>query len=286
MAPVERRFEAIEIGDDRSLEPQRPRCRWPPTEQRWTPAEVDSEVHDDPLALGVDRRVGDLGERLAEVIDDPSVERAPAGRRRVVAHAPQRLVALDRHRPDVEPEPLRVEPDEVAQRRCRRRPGSGPWRGAGPRRSPGCRRGPGSQDDLRHPIDVGVSRAAVGPRAPKEGRLRVGVLEDPSPRRVDKQHLARPETSAADDFGRRQRDRAGLRCGHDEPIPRDRERRRTKTVAVDHRADPSTVGEDDRGGSVPRSEEARRPPAQGGDRHVRAAPHRHRLGDSGKEGDR
>ncbi len=116
VAPVERGFEAVEIGDDRSLQPQRPRSGRPAAEQRGAPAEVDPEVHDDPLALGIDRRVGDLGERLAEMVDHSSVERAPAGRRRVVAHAPQRLVALERHRPDVEPEPLGVEPDEVAQR--------------------------------------------------------------------------------------------------------------------------------------------------------------------------
>ncbi len=94
------------------------------------------------------------------------------------------------------------------------------------------------------------------------------------------------EAAAADDLGSRQRDRPGLRCGDDQPIAGDRERGGTKAVAVDHRADPSTVGEDDRGGSVPGSEEARRSPAQSRDRRVLAAPHRHRLGDRGEESDR
>ena len=96
-----------------------------PTEQRRAPAELDPQVHDDPLALGVDRRVRDLREGLAEVVGDRPVEAAATGRRRVVAHAPQRLVALERHRLDVEPGALGVEAGEVAQdvvgRRRRRR---------------------------------------------------------------------------------------------------------------------------------------------------------------------
>ena len=83
------------------------------------------------------------------------------GGRRVVAHAPQRLVRLERHRLDVEPGPLGIEAGEVAQRcrsrgrdagrRGRRRAGSvvvdrprrvvDRQRGAGPRPSPRRPRG-------------------------------------------------------------------------------------------------------------------------------------------------
>ena len=62
-----------------------PRAARRPAEQRRPPAELDPQVHHDPLALGVDRRVRDLGERLAEVVGDRPVEprrdRASACRR-------------------------------------------------------------------------------------------------------------------------------------------------------------------------------------------------------------
>ena len=90
---------------------------------------------------------------------------AAAGRRRVVAHAPERLVALERHRPDVEAGALGVEAGEVAQRRRGRRP-----RPCGQRRSArpasGGRRGPVAW------------RVVDRQRAPRAARLRLGVLED------------------------------------------------------------------------------------------------------------
>ena len=84
-------------------------------EQRRPPAQLDEQVHDDPFPLRVDRRVRDLGERLAQVVRDRPVRR-PGRRRRVVAHGPERLVSLDRHRLDVQAELLGVEPGQAAQR--------------------------------------------------------------------------------------------------------------------------------------------------------------------------
>ena len=135
--PVASRVEqAGEVRDDRAGQPQGPRPARRSAEERRPTAELHAQVHDDPLALRVDRRVRDLGERLAEVVGDRAVEPPAAGRRRVVAHAPQRLVRLERHRLDVESGALGVEAGQVAERRGR----AGAPRGR--RRRPPPRRGP------------------------------------------------------------------------------------------------------------------------------------------------
>ena len=84
-------------------------------QERRPAAELHLEVHDRAFALGVDRRVGDLGERLAEVVAGGTRDARPPGERRVVAHAPQRLVRVERHRPHVEAQLLGVQPEQVAQ---------------------------------------------------------------------------------------------------------------------------------------------------------------------------
>ncbi len=118
----ERVEQRVEIGDDRPVEAQRPRPAGGPrrpAEQRRAPPEVDPHVHDRPLALRVDRRVRHLGERLAEVVRDRPIDAGEPRRRRVVAHRPERLVAVEDHRLDVEARLLRVEAGEVAERRGR-----------------------------------------------------------------------------------------------------------------------------------------------------------------------
>ena len=85
-----------------------------PAEQRRAASEVHPEIHDEALAFGVDRWICDLGERLLQVIGGPTVDSRQGGRRGVVAHAPQRLVLVDDHRPEVEAQALGIEPDEEA----------------------------------------------------------------------------------------------------------------------------------------------------------------------------
>ena len=217
-------------------------------EQRRPPAQLDPQVHDDALALRVDGRVRDLGERLAQVVGDRPVEAAAAGRGRVVAHAPERLVALERHRLDVEPRPLGVEAGQVAQRMLGRRDRVRRGRRVRPTTS------------IRSSY-TGRARVVDRQRA-KRPRLRLGVLEDRPPARLDEQQLARPEAAAADGLGRAERHRAGLGRDGDQPVARHRERRRAQPVAIDQRADAPAVGEHDRGRAVPRREEAR--PSAGG----------------------
>ena len=78
-------------------------------------------------------RVRDLGERLAEVVGHRSVQSARDRGRRVVAHAPERLVTFERHRLDIEPCLLGVEPGDSAAGRT-----SGP-RPRSPRQPRRCR---------------------------------------------------------------------------------------------------------------------------------------------------
>ena len=97
--------------------------------------------------------------------------------------------------------------------------------------------------------------------------LRLGVLEDRPPARLDEEQLARAEPPTADGLGRAERDGAGLRGDGDQAIAGHRERGRPEPVAIDERPDPPAVGEDDRGRAVPRREEPGGPAAQR--RHVR-----------------
>ena len=252
--------QPVQVDDDRALEAHGPRRARQPAEQRRPPAELDPEVHDDPLALRVDRRVRDLGERLAEVVGDRPVEAAATGRRRVVAHAPERLVALERHRLDVEPGALGVEAGEVAQDVV----------GRGSR----VRRGPRDRHRGGDPVLVDRARRVVDRQRAERPGLGLGVLEDRPPARLDEQQLARAEPAAPDGLGRGERHRAGLRGDRHEPVARHRERRRPQPVAVDQRADPPAVREHDRRRPVPRREEAGRPAAQRRDVRMRRATQR------------
>ena len=135
--------------DDGPLEADRSRTARRAAEQRRSTPELDPHVHHDPLALRIDRRVGDLGECLAEVVGDRPVEPGASRSRRVVAHAPQRFVALERHRLDVESVSLRVQPGEIAHAVVERRPrldlvdrrlGGSSWIGRGSSWIGRCRR--------------------------------------------------------------------------------------------------------------------------------------------------
>ena len=140
------RDQPVDVHDDRSLKAHRLRPARRAAQECRPTAELDPQVHDDALALRVDGRVRDLGEGLAEVVGDRSVEAGTAGRRRVVAHAPQRLVRLERHRLDVEPGAFGVEAGEVAQDVVGRRGGRRPGRRCEPVlvRSVAARRGSGT----------------------------------------------------------------------------------------------------------------------------------------------
>ena len=236
---TDRRDEPVEVDDDRPCQAHGP---WPArrsTEEGRPAAELDPQVHDDALALRVDRRVRDLGERLAQVVGDGPVEPGAAGRRRVVAHAPERLVGLERHRLDVEAGAFGVEAGEIAQDVVG-----------------------GVVSAARRALEavlVHRPRGVVDREGAERAGLRLGVLEDGAAARLDQQQLARPEAATPDRLGGGERHGARLGRDGDEPVARDREGGGSQPVAVDQRAHGPAVGEDDGGGTVPWREEPGRP---------------------------
>ena len=263
-APVdERRKQAVEIGQDRAGEAERGSGSRRATEEGRPSTDLHPQVHHDPLALRVDRRVRDLGKCLPQVVGHRPVEPRTTGRRRVVAHAPQGLVRLEGHRLDVQPCTLGVETREVAELgRFKGRIVNGAVAGT---------------------VLMGRARLVVDRQVSQDPGLRLGVFEHLAPPGIDKQHLARSEASATDRLGRRERHGTRLRGDSHQPARGDGERGRTQAVPVDHRADPPAIGEHQCRGSVPRRQEPRGPAAERGHVGVRRAPQRERLGDRGEE---
>ena len=260
---TDRGDQPVHVDDDGPCQANGP---WParrPAEQRRPSAELHPQVHDHPLALRVDRRVGDLGEGLAEMVGQRPVQPRAAGRWRVVAHAPQRLVRLKRHRLDVEAGALRVETGEIAHHVV-----GGVV--------PAARR-------------ATVSVLVHGPRSivDREGAecacLRLGVLEDRPAAGLDEEELARTQPATPDGLGRGERDGARLgRDGH-EPVSGDGKGCGPQPVPVDKSADRAAIGEHDRRRPVPRRQEPGRAASQGGDMRMRCASEREGLGDRGQQ---
>ncbi len=188
------------------------------------PPDRHGERHHGALALRVDRRVGHLGERLAQEGRDPA--RPPRERRdrRVVAHAPDRLVALGRHRSNQLLDDLGVEAHGNAEPII-----------AG-RRLPDR--------------DAGDQAARNSPR--RRAVALDGRPDHPARRDVDHHHLAgaKPAPMRHPLRGELNAPRFG-RDDH-QPVVGRRQRQWPKPVAVEHRSDASTVGEHERGRAVPR----------------------------------
>ena len=178
--------------------------------------------HDGALALRVDRRIRDLGKRLAQERRDATRPARQRRDRRVVAHAPDRLVRLGRHRPDDLLHDLGVQPERDPHPFVGR---GGVWRAA------------------RHQA---ARDAALRRLVPLDGRP-----DDPAVRDVDQHHLARAQPTPMRHAAGRQLNAPRLRGDHDEPVARRRQRQGTQPVAVEQGADPPSVAEDECGGAVP-----------------------------------
>ena len=256
------RQQAREVRHDRPLQPNGPGHPRQPTQQRRSAPELHAQVHDDPLALRVDGRVGDLGERLTKMVGDRPVESTAARCRRVVAHAPERLVGVEGHRPDIEPGTFRIEPGEVAQDVVGRHGRGG--------------------DGVDAVLVDGPWRIMDGQRSERPG-LRLGILEDRTPARIDEQQFARSEAPATDRLRSRERDGSGLRRNSDQTVASHGEGRRPQPVSIDQRAHPVPVGKDDRRGPVPRCEKPGRAAAKRGDVRMRRPTQRERFRDGGQQ---
>ena len=182
----------------------------------------------------VQRRVGDLGEQLGEVVEQQPGPVGEHGDRGVGAHRADRLGPGRGHRPEQQPQFLLG----VAAGPL---PG-GEFRGAGQR-----------------PVPVGqvvqVHEAGVQPLGVRvlggQRRLDVGILEDPVAAGVGEEDPPRLQPALADHGGRVEVEHADL-AGQDHqavlghPVPA-----RAQAVAVEHGTCHGAVGERHAGGAVP-----------------------------------
>ena len=195
------------------------------------------ETHDQAFADRVDRRVGDLGKVLLEIIVQQPRPVGQYRERGVRAHRTDRIVAVARHRPEEIFEILLgvaenlLAGGEVA--------GSGLARSLGPR-------GQVLELILRLPQPLTV-RLGVGER-----RLQLLVLDNPTLGEIDQQHPPWLEPAFADDIRFGDLQHAHLRRHDHAVVVGDDVARRAQPVAVERRADLLAVSKGDRGGAVPR----------------------------------
>ncbi len=182
----------------------------------------------------VQRRVGDLGKQLGEVVEQEPWPVGQHGDRRVGAHGADRLDPGGGHRPEQQPQFLLG----VA---------------AGP--LPGDELGGAGQGADPVGQVVEVRQAGMQPFGVRvlggQRRLDVGVLEDPVAAGVGEEDPARLQPALAHHGGRVEVQHPDL-AGQDDqavlghPVPA-----RAQAVAVEHRADDRAVGERDARRAVP-----------------------------------
>ena len=203
-------------------------------------ADHGHQRHHQFLADRIDRRVGDLGEILLEIMEQQLGLVGQDGDGRVGAHGSDRVVALARHRFEEEvdvflgvAEGLLLTQQLFHVVRTRQR-------------APvvGFRQVFQLELGLLQPFAVGVFGGEL--------RLDLGIVDDAAFFKVDQQHFAGLEAPFADDFLLRHRQHTRL-GGHDDVVVvGDDVARRAQAVAVQRGADLAAVGEGDGGGAVPR----------------------------------
>jgi hypothetical protein len=204
-------------------------------------AEVGLEGHHQGLADRIDRRVGDLGEELVEVVGQGRGLGRQRGQRRVGAHRADRLLAGVGHRRDQQVDVL-VAVAEGAE--------LGEQLVAGDR---GRRRRRLELVHLEHvlvePLPV---REAAGDVA-----LELVVGDDAALVGVDHEHPPRLQAALGDDALGRQIDDPGLRRQDHAIVVGAPPPGRAQAVAVEGSADDEAVGEDHRRRAVPRLDQRR-----------------------------
>ena len=231
----ERRFT-----QNRMVEPKLARVLGLLVEQVGLRTEEDAERHHELLANGVDGRVRDLREELAEVREEQLRPLGEHGERRVVAHGPHRFFACLRHGRENHPQLLARVPEGTLETS----------EGVG-----GAGRGRGLGDRWQHDALL-LHPPAIGTQG-DELRLHLFVVEQTPQRRVDDQHAAGLEAALRADAVTAHRERARLGREHDAIVIRHQPPRGAQPVAVEHRADLPPIRERDRGRPVPRLHQRR-----------------------------
>ena len=209
-------------------------------------ADAGLDRHDGLLANRVDRRVGDLREELLEILVQQARAAREDGERRVVAHRADGFLPFRQRRED------QLEFVEIVTERelLLERGGDGRgWRGAG-------RRVAVDLGELVEVDEVLLVPIAVGKILHDRG-LDVRVGEELLLLDVDGDHAARPEAAGLDDLAREVGHDAGLGGEDDVAVVIDLVARRAQAVAVEGGADETAVGENERGGAVPRLHQVR-----------------------------
>jgi hypothetical protein len=193
------------------------------------------ERHDQLLAQGVYRRIGDLREVLLEVRKQELWPIGEHSQRRVRAHGTIRLLAILGHRGEEYALVFDSVPKGALALEERRRFGTRVGVGLG----------------KLVEVDLTLLEPTSVRLPPEERPLDVLVMQQLVPFGVDDEHLARLEPPAFDHVLSWNPQGSVLRCHDDPAVLRDGVPRRTQPVPVQRGADDTAVGEGDRGRTVP-----------------------------------
>ena len=190
---------------------------------------------DDLLTDGVQRRVGDLGEQLREVVEQHPRAVGQHRHRGVRAHGPQRLHAVLGHGGQEDPQFLLGVAEDLLAAGDRHR---------------------GVHDVLALRQFLEVDDTGVQPFLVRALRGQLGldliVLDDAPADGVDQEHPARLQAALAHHCRGVEVEHAGFGGQYHQPVVGHPEPPRAQTVAVEHRADDPAVGEGDARRTVPR----------------------------------
>ena len=189
-----------------------------------------------PFAQGIDRRIGHLSEVLAEELAYIARHAADHRERRVVAHRADRFLAIERHRIEDQLHILvghasrgqaAVELIVVERRIC-------------------------GHVDLGQVVAVAEAsdqRTVIG--LARDPRLELGIAQQAARLQIDRDHLARAQTSLLGHPVLFQRNHPAFGTDHQQAIIGAGKRQRTQSIAVEPGDRPMAVGHRERGWAVP-----------------------------------
>ncbi len=183
------------------------------------------------LAEGIDCRIGHLGETLSEKRIDGTRGAGEEGERRIVAHRPHEVLAVDGHGVQDHLHVFAGVPEAVL-------PGEKPLAG-------GCRFDRG-RSELLGLKEIGIGRAGI------EDTQQIFILVELAFVQIDGEHLAGAEASALNDGFRVEVDQTSFGSSDNEASVRNGEAAGTQAVAIERGADDVAVRKGDGCRAVPR----------------------------------